>query len=482
MAGEKVTQFDEETQLIAMNILAGASESTYEFIRNKFRCLPSSKTVHKWMSLLTLSDGPIETVFAALKSTSLSARDYNGLLVMDETAISPGFRFDFSGQHIDGSVSSAFQDEQNENLPANKLLLFIYKSIFSGKKVPIAFYFTRNTRASKLKSVTDELIIKLEDSGIKIHGLVSDMASINVSLWKEFGAKCDFNDTLDVNQCSSVHPCDFARKLFFSPDYEHILKNIRNFLLEYDFKFNKSDVGSIVPVKALITLEEQGIIPKMTDLNASHVFMKNSFVKMKVKPAVELFDMKTKDSLLLVQRMIESTVDIFTPEEVKKIKTSFPGTIKLFSALGDLVEILFSETVLNENNLKLIDITANSILNGRFISSYGSTDSRPKPSQFGLKLFSLAASSLYNYMHEFLQLDGSIKFQNINSACVENSFSQIKDIYTHPTASQAKQSIKWLIVTEMNLKKSRNSASVEEKKLLSHKQIFESAKSINKML
>ena len=398
---------------------------------------------------------------------------------MDETAITPGFRLNNSGECIEGAISTEFQDEQNENKPANKMLLFIYKSVYSGKKIPIAYYFTYNAKTSQLKAVTDELIFKLESAGAKIHGLVSDMASTNVSLWKAYGAKCDYSASYNTHQCSSEHPCDFARKLFFFPDYEHVIKNIRNFLLDNDLHFG-SQVASIAPVKALVTLEEEGILPKFTDLNASHVCIKNSFAKMKVKPAIDLFSSKTAQSLSLVQEKLESEVHPFTNEEVEKIKITLPATLKLFTLFGKSVDFLFGGHLLNEESLNTIDALSEMVVNSRFISANGTKDTRPKPSQFGLKLFSLAATYFHSYMNEFLNLHGPIYLHNINSACIENSFSQIKSIYSHPTSAQAAQGVRWLIVTQMNLNQARNSSSSDDPKLLSFQQMYEAAKRINK--
>lgn len=126
LLGENVEKYDEEIKETAINILGATSNEVYEYIRKKFP-LPSSSTVLKWISPVVNTDGPIQSVVEAIKSDPPGSADIHGQLVMDETAISSGFRFDPSGYFIAGSISNEFINDKNQNIPASKALLYIFK-------------------------------------------------------------------------------------------------------------------------------------------------------------------------------------------------------------------------------------------------------------------------------------------------------------------------------------------------------------------
>lgn len=79
--------------------------------------------------------------------------------------------------------------------------------------------------------VLAQLIIKtisiLENSGAKIDFIVSDGASINRKLWVELG----ISGSMDYMQNSIIHPSDDSRQIFMFSDAPHLIKNVRNQLL-----------------------------------------------------------------------------------------------------------------------------------------------------------------------------------------------------------------------------------------------------------
>uniref|UniRef100_A0A2S2NYW9 Transposable element P transposase n=1 Tax=Schizaphis graminum TaxID=13262 RepID=A0A2S2NYW9_SCHGA len=79
--------------------------------------------------------------------------------------------------------------------------------------------------------VLAQLVIKaisiLENSGAKIDGIVSDGASTNRKLWIELG----ISGSMDCVKNSIIHPLDDFRKIFMFSDAPHLIKNVRNRLL-----------------------------------------------------------------------------------------------------------------------------------------------------------------------------------------------------------------------------------------------------------
>lgn len=72
-------------------------------------------------------------------------------------------------------------------------------------------------------------ILLLEDAGLQVLGLTCDGASTNKTMCKTFGIsgiQSEFNNTFD-------NPFDESRKVFVFFDAPHIIKNIRNRLVQH---------------------------------------------------------------------------------------------------------------------------------------------------------------------------------------------------------------------------------------------------------
>jgi len=60
-----------------------------------------------------------------------------------------------------------------------------------------------------------------------MYGIVSDGASTNRKLWIELG----IFGSMDFVKNSIIHPLDDSRKIFMFSDAPHLIKNVRNRLL-----------------------------------------------------------------------------------------------------------------------------------------------------------------------------------------------------------------------------------------------------------
>lgn len=450
LAGQYVDCFDDRTKSLAINLLGGGSIPHYEYIRKQVIPLPSVSTVLRWVGPVVARTGLITSVMEALEEASLDPLDKSGCLVLDETAISPGFRLNDSGSVICGGISSEFQTSVNQDFPAKKALLYIYKSIHSGKKIPVASYFTHSdTNADQLFKVTKHVIKELEKRSLKIHIVITDMFSGNVKMYKKFGLN-------QVEGCAS-HPCDASRKLLFAPDPEHLIKSIRNHFIDGNIFVIEGREASIEPVIAMLILEESNQIPKVSRITASDIFMKNSFVKMKVQPALDLFSNSTVKGLEKLKEEVHllNWVD----ERMQIVINHLPGTIELIQNLAEFIDSCFSGCILSNDSLEPIIKAASSIHSMRY---KGSVKWSLKPFQTGIKLFSTTLSNLLKYNES----NSPVIIKYINSACVENAFSFIKKDFPCPDSQQFLSGLKWLTLCEMNLTKNRNSSLEETNNLI----------------
>lgn len=294
------------------------------------------------------------------------------------------------------------------------------------------------------------------------------MAATNMKMIELFGAK--WKSKNDVANCP--HPCDNERQLFFAPDPEHVAKNIRNAFCEKKLVLPNKQVATLLPVEATLLLEEKNLIPKLSPISASDIYFKNSFAKMKTKPMRDLFSDGTVDALTLTANNLHNVP--LDENKKKQLIESLPGTLHLVKCMAKWSSLCFESNALTDESLVTLAEIGEIIYD---IEYEGEPNHQPRPYQRGMKMFSNTCSSLQQYMkqhHPNIQLN----LLHLNSACIENSFSQAKSLFSHPTAIQFSQPMRWLVLCEFGLKKSRNSSLGETIKLISCSNIFRAAKSL----
>jgi hypothetical protein len=112
-------------------------------------------------------------------------------------------------------------------------LVFMFQS-YTGKWVQVLGCFLSKGCANgdTLAKLTTECILLLENAGYKVDGVVTDGASWNHNMWGRFGVGTGSGRNMKT-WCE--HPADTSRKLFFFSDFPHLLKCLRNNLLERKF-------------------------------------------------------------------------------------------------------------------------------------------------------------------------------------------------------------------------------------------------------
>ena len=117
------------------------------------------------------------------------------------------------------------------NKEATHALVFMIKGISSPWKQVVLWHLTGNSiPGSILYSQIVDVVKCLENIGLEVLALVSDMGPTNTSLWKHMGIS-----VTRVHRIHYVnHPARHNAKLYVFADPQHVLKNIRNALLKHD--------------------------------------------------------------------------------------------------------------------------------------------------------------------------------------------------------------------------------------------------------
>ena len=132
--------------------------------------------------------------------------------------------------------------------------------------------------------------------GLYVDVVLSDMAEQNQGIWKLFDIHASRYSPI---KGFSEHPRDNTRKLYFSPDPPHILKNLRDhltnnqkiiiqteFVKKYDLP---SNVVNIEHIKKLLELDSN-LVLKLTPYLKESCIKPSHFEKMKVGLALRLLN------------------------------------------------------------------------------------------------------------------------------------------------------------------------------------------------
>lgn len=131
-----------------------------------------------------------------------------------------------------------------------------------------------------------EVIEKLDQIGYKIICCVSDCGGGNVGLWK----------ALDMNYENPVFNIPNGREIVYIPDAPHILKLVRNWLLDTGLILNDQNIINKKPLEILIskTSTELSVCHRLT---AEHITCTGP-QRQKVRLASQLFSHTIATALL----------------------------------------------------------------------------------------------------------------------------------------------------------------------------------------
>jgi hypothetical protein len=197
---------------------------------------------------------------------------------------------DGKGIDCDGgkiSEEAAFLKDDNDvkstgaPVLANSLINFLITGITKKYSALAGSWPVTKFTGKQLFFLTVHVKKKLEEIGFIVERLVADNAKVNVKLFKLLKREADNNDF------QVTHPADPSRILFVSYDYTHILKNVRNQLIDRQLKWNETRLDfSIIKLLFVKTIENG--LPLCRFLTRRHIDPTN-FERMKVCYARDIF-------------------------------------------------------------------------------------------------------------------------------------------------------------------------------------------------
>lgn len=212
------------------------SSATYNMLRtNNILPLPSKSTIIKYVRASKSNCGFDDQFFAMFEKQLLLYPEIsrNGVLTFDEIVVRKSIEVDMKTMTFAGLQDYGEDMEDRNGLTlkeeANYALVFMFSSLCQNFHQPIAMFGSKGTTPSNVLSILVlQAIIKIEKAGGKVHGIVCDGATTNKSMWTSFG----ISGKLDKLKFCFDNPYDENRVIYAMSDVPHLIKNIRNRLLE----------------------------------------------------------------------------------------------------------------------------------------------------------------------------------------------------------------------------------------------------------
>lgn len=245
---------------------------SYLYLRDMLQMpLPALSTLRRWASKLDMRPGLLKQVVEVMKiaSTKMEEKDKYVVINFDEVKVNSCYEYDTRADQVLGRH--------------NQMQVSIVRGLLSNWKQPIYFAFDQ-------KMTTDILFLlirELHNASFIVIACVSDCGGGNVGLWKTLNVNID--RTYFENPITGEHIYMFA-------DVPHLLKLIRNWLIDTGFVLESGDFVNKVPLQALLKINttEINVCHNLSDIHINCA----KFQRQNVRLAAQLLSHKTAKALL----------------------------------------------------------------------------------------------------------------------------------------------------------------------------------------
>lgn len=224
--------------LLTCLLLHIRSPATYKFIRNNdIMPLPNVSTIRRYLSRVKVNCGLDDEFFQAFerKLKTENTFEKQGILIFDEMSVRQSIELNVKNMKLAGIQDFGAQHNLTSRTVerrADHALVFMFSSLAGNFNQTVAVYGAKGaTGGTCLAQLIMQVIRKLEKIGALVHGVVCDGATTNKKMWKEFCISGKLNETNN----KIIHPIDENRFLYFFSDAPHLIKCVRNRVLQKPF-------------------------------------------------------------------------------------------------------------------------------------------------------------------------------------------------------------------------------------------------------
>lgn len=418
LSGQKIMQYDDEAIALALS-LKSLSIKMYNYLKNQLSLpLPHVATLNRHLSKIDMEPGFLCSVFRVMTviSQTMDPAHRVCIILFDEMKISSKYCYDKGSDTL--------------YKPHKYVQVCMVRGIMGSWKQIVYYNFDTNIT----KELLFQIITAVEECNFEVHAIVSDLGGSNQGLWKSLG--------ICRGSCSFRNPVNDNRLVFVFADAPHLLKLIRNNILDHVLVTDQGNIDSsalwelvnnqagdftICPKLSTSSLIVKGV-ERQRVRTAAHVLSET------VGKALEFLGENGKLSarnwkiasefILLVDRWF----DLMNSKSTKPDKK----TRRAFNGHASQVEVL-EESITMFRSMKI---------KGRFF-----------PFQLGIE------TSCYSLLGLFEQLQSLHSFKYIltcrlNQDLLENTFGilrQMNGTYDHPDPVTLKYRIRNFVLSDKHV-------------------------------
>lgn len=282
----KGRRFALEDKLLALTLMK-QSPKGYRLLQKIF-ALPSTRTLSNMLRKIPFKGGVNTKIIKTLQYSvcKLDAIDRNCIVMFDEMSIEANLTYSVAEDEIEGFTTIG------SGKIADHVMVFMAAGVCKKWKQPIAYFFTEHGMSASDIAVNLKMLIhELQAIGLHVVGTVCDQLSTNSSAYKRLKEE---TREYCIKNAKNV-PLGFlvnGEEVVPIFDAPHLVKGMRNNLLEGNVKFTQNNVNKVAKWQDIIDFYEADvgdddfkICNKLTDC---HVY-KDKVKKMKVKYAAQIF-------------------------------------------------------------------------------------------------------------------------------------------------------------------------------------------------
>lgn len=253
------------------------SPSTYKFMRTNGIILPAESTVRRWLNSISFSTGFPEKYMEQikLKISNMNKQEKKCAILLDEISIMRTIEYNKVLDEIEGFEDLGSLGRTNK-LGSHALVVMV-RGLYAKWKIPLCYFFTGSgVKGNNLVTIIEECVKQILSIGLLPTCIICDQGTQNRRMYTLLGGTEDKPWTTLCN-----------KKIFLIYDMPHLVKSIRNNLLNGDFIYNKNKIVSIKNIRAAYDIDSKNIASSMIKITLTH-FNSNPFQKMNCKMAIQL--------------------------------------------------------------------------------------------------------------------------------------------------------------------------------------------------
>ena len=211
--------------------------------------LPSPSTIHRYLRSIRVECGFDKDFFNDFKNklSLLKAKTRHGVLLVDEMKVKKCVGVNPCSMKFNGLSNTDEDDDKSTDDQADYALVFLFSSVHGSFHQPIGTYLSQNaTKGETLAKLMLQAIVEVEKAGGLVDGIICDGATPNRKMWTFFGISGKIVHKNKKGEIERRHasfympnPVSQYRVIYFFSDTPHLIKCIRNRLLERDLKVRK---------------------------------------------------------------------------------------------------------------------------------------------------------------------------------------------------------------------------------------------------